>query len=338
MKLDIKVLDRISAEIEGREVRFGDRKQRIVLAVLALDGKIVTKNRLKDLLWEAERLPQDPDAQIQGYIRDLRRAFNDAAPGSGTDRIRTLRGVGYQLKVSVMEVDYQRFRLNAGHASSTGPDDPEAAVKFGRKALAEWGAPAGLRSRPPLEASEPQLQNLVRAMQIEHQEALLACLEAELVLGRHRELIPQLAQLAGHDMASAANEALARLRMLACHRAGDDDQALEVYEGLASALDQIYGKEPAKETKQLKFQIQRRDPELQLPDSIREEDAGPAAAPDPAAAPEETAAAASGPAPETPQPQGAPQLTFNNLSVGSNILNQGYHLDVYGRESRGKPE
>jgi DNA-binding SARP family transcriptional activator len=337
MKLDIKVLERISVEIEGREVHFGDRKQRIVLAVLALDGKLVPKDRLTGFLWEAERLPQDPDAQIQGYVKELRRAFNDAAPGSGNDLIKTTRGVGYQLDVSVMEVDYRRFRLNAGHAAATGPDDPEAAVKFGRKALVEWGTPAGLRGRMPLEAFEPQLQNLVQGMQIEHQEALLACLHSELALGRHRELIPQLAQLAGHDIPSAANETLARLRMLACHRAGDDEQAFEVYEGLMLTLDQIYGKEPSKETKQLKYQIQRRDPELRLPDPPREEDRGPAAS-DPLTAPDDTAAPRSEPAPENPQPQGQAQLTFNNLSIGSNTLNQGYHLDVHGREARGKSE
>lgn len=285
MNMKIRVLDRISVTIDGVEVRLGDRKQRAVLGILALDRGWVEKGRLASLVWDLDRGPQNPDAQIQGYLKGIRKAFDEAVPGSSR-LITTLRGVGYQLEIGAASVDYLRFRELAALAAAAGLEDPEAAVRFGRKALAEWGDSTGVRGRMPLEASEPPLENLAEAMRQEYQVALMACLHADMARGRHKELIPELARLAGHDSYGAENEELARIRMLAYHRAGEGGRAYEVFDRLRHTLVKAFGSDPTKETSQLKDQIIKDDPALLLPETAEKEvenEVNPEGTADPAA-------------------------------------------------------
>ncbi|GAA2300527.1 hypothetical protein GCM10009853_066150 [Glycomyces scopariae] len=337
MNLDIKVLDRISVEIEGREVRFGDRKQRIVLAVLALNHSWVSKDLLVQRLWESEQEPKDTDTQIYGYINALRKAFEEAHPGSGA-LIVTERGRGYALKAGAMSVDYRRFKKDAEHAASAEPGDLETAVRFGRRALAEWGAPAGLRGCPPLEIRESQLLGLAEGMRQEHETALLACLQAEMQRGMHKHLISELATLAGYDADSAANEELARIRMLAHHRSGENATALDVYDRLALTLSARFDSTPQKRTTDLKFQIYNNDPALQLPGAA-DEPAASKAVSDESAAPADETVSENEPATEGAKPEPHAQPVFNNLNFGTNaVSNQGYIQHIYGREARGQSD
>jgi len=263
MAVDMKILGPISMTIDGMEINLGDRKQRILLSVLALENRRVEKDRLAQLLWEEDRLPQDPDGQLHGYFSRIRKAIEDVSPGSGR-MLKTWRGVGYGLELDAASVDYHRFRRFAAQAKATGERDPETAARLGSAALSEWGSPAGVRGGTPLDAVESQLERIVEGLRQEYQSALMAYLHAELACGRHEQLLPELARLAGYDEYGAENQELARIRMLAIYRAGNKSEALDIYQRIYDVLDEKFSSKPDAETKKLKKQILTDDPALQL--------------------------------------------------------------------------
>ena len=91
------------------EVCFGDgpvdlgaRKQRAVLAMLALEaGRTVSADRLAEGLW-GDRLPPSAAKMVQLYVSRLRRVLD-----GGGARIVT-RGRGYELQLADGEVDAVR--------------------------------------------------------------------------------------------------------------------------------------------------------------------------------------------------------------------------------------
>ncbi len=65
---------------DGRIIDLGPRKQRAVLAVLALEpGRIVSLDRLIDELW-ADEPPSSATATLQSYVSNLRKVLE---PGPG---------------------------------------------------------------------------------------------------------------------------------------------------------------------------------------------------------------------------------------------------------------
>jgi DNA-binding SARP family transcriptional activator len=240
--------------VDGRPVNLGERKQRTLLALLALDNKLVAKDRLERLLWEKEAAPQDPPGQIHGYVARLRRAIEAASPGASTV-LRTTRDVGYQLDLDPAAIDYHRFREAAAKARAGAAGDPETVARHAKAALDEWGAPAGVRGGGlPLGTLEAQLGPTVQGLRDQYQAALMTYLGAELACGRHEQLIAPLAALAGYDEHGARCQELARLRALAIHRTGNKSAALEVLEQLREVLHEDGGDlDPA--TRELRIQI-----------------------------------------------------------------------------------
>jgi DNA-binding SARP family transcriptional activator len=258
----INVLGPVSMTLDGRPVPLGDRKQRTLLSILALENRRVEKARLAQLLWPDERFPQDPDAQLRGYVNRIRKALKEVSPGSER-MLRTWPGMGYQLEIDESAVDYHRFRRLAAQAKLALERDAAKSVDLGRAALAEWGRPAGVRGGTPLDAVEPQLERITEALRQEYQAVLMTCLTAELECGRHEQLLPELARLAGYDEYGAENQELARIRMLATYRSGNRTEALEIYERLREALHDSLAAEPDGETRKLRKQIITDDPALQ---------------------------------------------------------------------------
>lgn len=259
----INVLGPVSMTLDDRPVPLAERKQRILLGILALENRLVEMARLVQLLWPDDRLPQNPNAQVNGYVNRIREALNAVSPGS-EKMLKTRRGVGYQLEIDESAVDYHRFRRLAAQAKLALRDDPVKSAELGRAALAEWGPPAGVRGgHTPLDAAgESQLEGITEALRQEYQAALMTCLTAELECGRHKQILTELARLAGYDQYGAENPELARMRMLATYRSGDKTEALAIYDRFSEALDDRLAAEPDEETKKLRRQIMKDDPAL----------------------------------------------------------------------------
>src|SRR3954447_23552709 len=101
--VDLRLLGPLEVRLGDGPIELGPRKQRAVLAMLALRaGRTVTVDTLIEGLW-GEEPPASASKMVQLYISHLRVALN----GDGA-RIVT-HGRGYELEVSDGEVDAARF-------------------------------------------------------------------------------------------------------------------------------------------------------------------------------------------------------------------------------------
>jgi DNA-binding SARP family transcriptional activator len=150
---------------------------------------------LIDALW-GEDPPETAANALQVAVHTLRKLL-------GADRIVT-RGPGYLLRVEAGELDLQRFTGSVERAQGKRPAD---AAETLRRALALWTGPAlsDLGETPFVEAERARLEEL-------HLGALEDRVGADLALGRHAELVPDLeALVAAHPY----RERLRREHMLA---------------------------------------------------------------------------------------------------------------------------
>jgi DNA-binding SARP family transcriptional activator len=117
--VDLRLLGPVELRLEDGPVELGPRKQRAVLAMLALQvGRTVSVDRLVEGLW-GEEPPASAPNMVQLHISRLRPLLN----GSGA-RIVT-RGRGYELQLTDGEVDAARFERLLGASRA-------------REALALW--------------------------------------------------------------------------------------------------------------------------------------------------------------------------------------------------------
>ena len=161
---------------------------------------------------------------------------------------------GYRLVVGGGVVDFRRFEalVSVGYRAMDGEDFAGAARVLGQ-ALGLWSGPA-------LTDVSAGLRIGMEARRLE--EARLCALdqriEADLRLGRHRELLPELTVLVNtHRM----HESLHGQFMLALHRSGRRGEALDVYQRLRSTLVAELGLEPSPALARLQRSILMARPE-----------------------------------------------------------------------------
>ena len=145
-------------------------------------------------------------------------------------------------------------RLLAGGSNAEG-----AAVL--REALGLWRgrALADLAANPQIEVSAARLDEL-RLVALERR------LEAELSLGRHDVLVPELEALVAEE---PLRERFRAQLMLALYRANRQAEALEAYRDARSALVDELGIDPSPELRALEQAILRQDPQLDAPRAAR---------------------------------------------------------------------
>lgn len=83
------------------------------------------------------------------------------------------------------------------------------------------------------------------------------CLAAELRLGAHERLLPELHELTARD---PHNEELHGLLMTALDRSGQRARALAVYAGVRTRLDETYGLLPSRGCSRLEQEVWGRIP------------------------------------------------------------------------------
>jgi DNA-binding SARP family transcriptional activator/DNA-binding beta-propeller fold protein YncE len=243
--MEFRILGPLQVLDEGREVPLGGAKQRALLALLLLDpNRVVSRDRLIDELWHTDPPDTAPTA-LQVYVSQLRKAL-------GRDLILT-QPPGYLIRVSDGELDLHRFEQLVARARR---EEPAQAARLLREGLALWrGAPlAELRdSFAPAERARLEEQRLA---------ALEQRIEAELALGRHAELVPELEGLVREH---PLRERLRGQLMLALYRCGRQANALEVYRSGRRLLDEELGLQPDDELQRLERAILNHDPSLESP-------------------------------------------------------------------------
>lgn len=243
--LEFRILGPVEVWDDGRQLQLGGPKQRAVLALLLLDaGRVVSTDRLIDLLW-GEQPPPTAATSLQNFVSQLRKLL-------GADVLVT-KPPGYRLELQPEQLDLERFRRLVEEARQRTPEERSSKL---RDALALWRG-------PPLAdlAFEEFAQNEIGRLEEVRLAALEQLLEADLETGRHGELVGELeALVAQHPL----REGLRRHLMLALYRAGRQAEALQVYHDGRRALVDELGIEPSATLQQLHGSILRQDPRLEL--------------------------------------------------------------------------
>ena len=241
---EIRLLGPVEALVDGAPVTLGGVKQRAALAVLALHGgRVVPAEQLIDALW-GEAPPATAATALQGHVSRLRRLL-------GPDAIAT-RAPGYALEGAGVDADRFVRLLDA-------PADEPPATRRERlaAALALWRGPAlaDVAAEPGLTAEARRLDDLRLAAREDQ-------VDAELELGRHVELVPQLEELTAAD--PLRERPVAQL-MLALYRSGRPGDALAAYRSFRARLRETVGLDPSAALRELERRVLLQDPALAPP-------------------------------------------------------------------------
>ena len=230
----------------GQPLPLGARKQRAVLAMLALEAnRPVSADRLSEGLW-GESLPPSAGKMVQLYISQLRKALD------GQDVTITTRARGYELACSPEDVDLVRAeRLVAAATEAAEPNG------YARAALELWRG-------PPLAdiADEPFAAAEIRRCEELWLRAKELAIDADLAAGRHEDALREVMALANE---LPLQEHVQAQLMLALYRAGRQTEALEVFRRTRARLVEEIGSEPGTELRRLHEQMLQQSPELDPP-------------------------------------------------------------------------
>jgi DNA-binding SARP family transcriptional activator len=229
------------------------RTRRALLVRLLLDrGRVVTVDRLVDDLWGAAATDRAA-ANLYTYVSKLRRIL-DGGITSGP--------LGYSLVAEEADVDADRFAALVDEAgdAALAADDAGAAERY-RAALALWRGPALAEvADAPWAGAEASRLDDWRLGAVE------SCAAAELRLGRHAELVEELATLAAEH---PFRERLWEHLMTALYRCGRQADALRAFQRARTALVEELGLEPGVGLRDLERRVLAQDPLLSAPSGTR---------------------------------------------------------------------
>jgi len=246
----LRILGPVEADVDGAPAELGPTKQRALLAFMLLRANhVASRDQLIEALW-GERPPETAATALHGYVSGLRKAL-------GAERIET-RSPGYVLRTVPGEVDLERFERLLADARSS---DPSRRSDLLREALGLWrGDPFGdLDSAPFFEDERRRLEEL-RLVALERR------IDADLELGRHGDLVPELEALVRQH---PLRERLRGQLMLALYRSGRQAEALQAYREGRRLLDEELGLEPGEDLRRLERAILEQDPAIGGPPAPR---------------------------------------------------------------------
>jgi DNA-binding SARP family transcriptional activator/tetratricopeptide (TPR) repeat protein len=234
---------------DGRVLTLARRQERCLLAILLLDpGRVISVERLAELLWDGDP-PDHARRALHTYVARIRSVLVRGGAAEHGVALVSERG-GYLLRAQPEAVDAHRFRMLLERALAT--DELTARERLLDDALALWRGPA-------LEnAATDRLRDRLCADLAElHVRAVEESLATGLELGRHRELLPELARRhAGHPV----RERLVELHMLALYRDGRSAEALDVYAAARTRLADELGLDPGPALQRLHQAVLRSEP------------------------------------------------------------------------------
>lgn len=245
--MQVRLLGKIQLIAKGQLVEVSAAKVRWLLATLALEaGRSCSRSSIVDSLWP-NQAPATASNLVQGYVSVLRKLV-------GANSILT-SGSGYTLVAHTENVDALKFRELVADARKLSSTDPVEARKLLAFALGLWGGtPFGqVLAEGPLAAVSAGLVEL-------HSEAVELRVQADLELGRHQQLVPELEELvASHPYREGLLASLA----VALYRSGRQVDALRRIEATRSRLSSDLGVSLGPGLARLEHQILSHAPALE---------------------------------------------------------------------------
>ncbi|MFG2965735.1 MULTISPECIES: BTAD domain-containing putative transcriptional regulator [unclassified Streptomyces] len=255
--MDIGLLGALRVRENGISIVPTAPKPRQVLALLAVRAdQVVPVATLVEELW-AGTPPRSARTTLQTYVLQLRDLIATAlreGDGSGSapersakDVLTTLPGA-YLLATGGGESDTAEFeRLVELGCRAMDDENHTGASRILRQALDLW-------TGPPFADVHTGAQLTVEARRLEESRlcALDQRIEADLHLGRHRELLAELTVLTSRYR---SHENLHAQFMLALYRSGRRSESLHVYQQLRAHLVRDLGLEPSPRLRRLQQAI-----------------------------------------------------------------------------------
>jgi DNA-binding SARP family transcriptional activator/ABC-type transport system substrate-binding protein len=252
--LDYRILGAVELWRDGRQVDIGGPRLRALLGLLVLHrNRVVSTDRLIDLLW-GERPPSTAANTLHVLISHLRRALN----GDGGEAVLVTRRPGYELRVAPGRIDLERFETLCAEATvaANANDYQRASARLG-EALALW------RDDPMPELVDvSELAGELGRIRELRLAALEAQFDAELALGRHRQVVTELEAVVSLE---PLRELFRSQLMLALYRCGRQVEALDAYRDGRQLLVDALGVEPGPELREMERRILVHDPTLRPP-------------------------------------------------------------------------
>jgi len=246
MALEFRLLGPFEVLRSGERVGgLGPRQRCLLACLLAHANQVVSAERLIEELWGDEPPPTATTA-LQVHVSRLRKALEET-DGGGAELVVTRRP-GYLIRVDAAQVDTLRFEQLAsrGRTRLAAGDVAAAAGDLG-DALGLWRGPA---------LSELADHGFAQAWTARLELLRLAALEdrvdADLALGRHRDVVDELAALVE---AEPLRERLWGQLMLALYRCGRQAEALRAFGQLRRTLADELGIDPSPELRRLEGRL-----------------------------------------------------------------------------------
>jgi DNA-binding SARP family transcriptional activator/ABC-type transport system substrate-binding protein len=250
--MEFRILGPLEVRSGGHSLPLGGPKQRAVLALLLLGAnRVVSRERLIAELWP-DALGRDAEHALTLQISRLRKVLS--ATGEGEPRVIT-RSPGYVLRVEHDELDLDRYeRLVAEGRAALAAGNTETAVARLREAESLW------RGRPLADLEfEPFARLDVDRLEEQYLTGVEERIEAELAIGRHRSLVPELERLVGEH---PLRERLRADLMRALYASSRQAEALAVYTETRKLLVDELGIEPSESLRELERMILNQDTDL----------------------------------------------------------------------------
>lgn len=231
---------------EERSVSVTRRLHRATLSLLLLNaGQPCSVAAMISALW-GDSPPLSPDVSLRSCVYGIRKLLPDS------QRLRT-HPSGYLISVDPGELDLHSFReLAAEGRDALDSGNPLEAASALAQALDLWRDPP-IADLPDVRARDKLLD--------QRKEAQDALLDAQLALGRHRQVLAELRSIVAAD--PLREHAWAQL-MTALYRCGARAEALAAYGRLRLTLVSAYGIEPGPELQELHKKVLADDPALML--------------------------------------------------------------------------
>lgn len=223
-------------------------KMRSVLALLLLSpNRVVPMDSLIEELWAAAP-PPSALTTVQTYIYHLRRVFAAKEMDPPGRPLLVTKHPGYLFRIDLDQVDAERFEgLVRRGRKLLEADQPAAAATVLEEALGMWTGPA---------LADVLCGDLLQAHAIHLEErrinAIELRIEADIKLGRHRELVAELKSLVrSHPL----NEWFHSQLIHVLSYSGRRGEALQAYQNLRTILRNELGVDPSPAMQRLQNQL-----------------------------------------------------------------------------------
>ncbi|MFJ4633936.1 AfsR/SARP family transcriptional regulator [Streptomyces sp. NPDC088847] len=248
------LLGPVRAWLGETSLRLGPPQQVAVLTALLLrESRPITVGELIDAVW-GQTPPAGVVSVVRSYVSRLRKILEPQRPaGQPSKRVVSVAD-GYALPLEDGALDLRMFEDRAAEAQqffAAGELDRAAQLLY--TALDAWqGQPLAGVPGPVAQAARTQLTERRLSM-------LEMRFDAELQLGRHREILPELIALSGEH---PLRERLCEFRMLALYRSGRQADAFSFFEVTRRTLKRELGVEPGLGLREMQSRLLAADPTL----------------------------------------------------------------------------